>query len=95
MENRNGLMVPVMKVNGKMIRLTDLESYIMLMATFTKESGEMTKQTVKELICMQTGRSIKETGKMTNSTVWESRPGLIVLCMLVTTLKVRKTGLES
>ena len=95
MENKSGLMVLVTKANGKTIRLTDLESYIMLMETFTKGSGEMTKQMAKGLICMQTERSIKETGGMINNTVWESRHGQMELYMQGTTQRVRRMGLES
>lgn len=64
-------MVPSMKDNGKETRLMELESFGMLMETFTREIGLMTKHMEGEHMCTLMEQNIQENGQMIYNMVTE------------------------
>ena len=66
--SRYGQMEPSTKVTGRMIRPTEEESSIILMATSTTENGSMIWLTVMESTSTLMGQSMKESGKTISST---------------------------
>jgi hypothetical protein len=90
--NRGGQMAHFMKVSGSWERLMVMESFIMLMGTFTKEIGSMIKQTGKEPILTRTEPSMLDNGRMINSTDSDSRPGQMGQFMRVGTPRERNMG---
>lgn len=65
--NKDGQMVPYMKVNGNSVKLTVVENFIMPTETFMKVNGLMIKQMELEHIHMQMGQNMLVLGKMINN----------------------------
>ena len=61
-------MVPNMKANGKIIKLTVKEHFGMFMVTNMKVNGKETKLMGSENTLIATARPTKETGEMTFNT---------------------------
>jgi hypothetical protein len=78
-----------------MIKLTDKESFTMLMEIFMKEIGLMIKLMEKGLIFIKTVPNTKESGEMINSMGSGLRPGQMEQSMKASTVKGRKTEKES
>lgn len=72
---RFGVMAPDTKVNGKMVKQTDLVNSGMSTAIFMKDHGSMTKLTARVLTPMQTDPRIQASGSMICSMGSASRPG--------------------
>lgn len=81
LEYSDGLMVQDMKVNGKIIKLMEKESFITLIEMFLKESGLMIKLMDMGYICIQMELSIKGIGKMIYKMGMELKYGLTGLDM--------------
>jgi hypothetical protein len=54
--------------SGKIIKLMDMELYIMQMGIFIKENGLTIKLVVKEHILIKMGQNMLDNGRMTNKT---------------------------
>ena len=74
---RNGQMVPFMKVNGKIIELTDKENSLISTVTYTRASGSTTKQTAMVSITTSMVLAMRATGEKISNMVTARRAGLM------------------
>lgn len=93
LENRNGLIMRSISVNGQTIKPMARENLFMLMVMCTKEIGPMIKQMEQVHICMLTAHYIKDNGKMTYSMVMVLRLGPMEANILASMLTVARMGL--
>ena len=74
-ENQYGLMVVIMKDNGKIIKLMVMGYFIIQMEIAILVNGTKTRQMVQEHLLIQMVQNILESGKMIISMVMEYKSG--------------------
>jgi phage antirepressor YoqD-like protein len=72
-----GQIVVSMLVNGRTIKPTEKELFIMQTEIFIRDNGSMIKHVDKELILIKTVQNMSENGKTTNNTDLELSNGLM------------------